>query len=161
MNLAARDLEILSRKVPLFKGASVAQVGAVLRLGKVVEHPQGTVLCRDGDVSDHMFILLVGSLVVHSGDVRLSGIEAVDIVGEMGMITGMPRSATVEVSADARLIRLNKDAIASLVEGEPVLAALLFRNMLELLSQRLRDNNINLVKTRLLADADADESAWI
>ena len=159
MNLVERDLEVLRRKVPLFKGATVEQVALILRMGTVVEFPPGTVLCRDGDESDHMYILLVGNLVVHSGDVRLSSIEAIDIVGEMGMISGMPRSATVEVSDGARLIRLDKDAFASLIEEEPALAARLFRNMLELLSQRLRDNNINLVKTRLLADAD--ESAWI
>jgi CRP-like cAMP-binding protein len=160
MNCTRLELDLLVAKVPLFKGMLPEQVQMALQVGRVVEYAHGKVLCRDGDSSDHMYILLVGSLQVRSGEVLLSLIEAVDVVGEMGMITDMPRSATVEVATAARLIRIEKSDFDTLLDHNPALAAGLFRNMLQLLSQRLRDNNINLVKTRLLAGMDTT-STWI
>ena len=47
-------------------------------------------LCHEGDESTAFFILISGTLKVRAGEISLGKVQAVDVVGEMGFITGMP-----------------------------------------------------------------------
>lgn len=78
MQMSPQDLENLVTRVPLFQGLTVDQVQRVLEAGEVLECKKGKVLCRDGDKSTALYILLVGRLVVRTGEVDLSHVDPRD-----------------------------------------------------------------------------------
>jgi voltage-gated potassium channel len=155
MNVTPEDLQKLIKAVPFFHHFSLEYIKKVLAVGKVVEVQQGRVLCRDGDESDRLFILLVGQLVVRAGEVILNHIDAVDIVGEMGMVTGMPRLATVEAATQVRLITIKKADFDLLLQQNAALAANVYKNILDSVCHRMRENNVHLVKLQLQSEYEA------
>ena len=106
------------------------------------------VLCRAGDESTELFILLSGELSIQSDDVDITRITPVDIVGEMGLITGLPRCATIEIVEDATLIKIDKQDLDEMLEEKHELAAIFYKNILGSLCQRLRKANVQFVETQ-------------
>ena len=81
--------------------------------------------------------------------------RAVDVVGEMGVITGMLRSATLEVESFARLIVIAKTEFEVLVEANDHMAAKIYRRLVDVLCRRLlRESNVQLVRTQIKALGD-------
>ena len=142
------NLESLKRvvdKVPAFNSLSGPQVYQVLKAGSIRSCKAGDILCEKGDESSEMFILLSGKLRVRIGVMELWRVSSAEIVGEMSLITGLPRTATVETIEDSALFVIKKESMDSLLEGNPDLAAKVYRNMLESLCQKLRDTDLLLV----------------
>ena len=95
--------------------------------------PGGAVLFERNEPSDALYIVLAGSLGVIPADSAdhertLPRIEAGETVGEIGMLTGVARSATVVALRDTSLLRVSKSAFESLVRLHPA-------GMLRLLAQ--------------------------
>lgn len=101
----------------------------------------GEVLFREGEPSDSVYLILDGEVeILRSQDgraVRLGTRKAGEIIGEMGVIRDLPRSATVRVVADAKVSRIAKDQFLSAFGGENKLAL----NILKMLCQRLGDSD--------------------
>lgn len=83
-------------------------------LSRTVErhYSPGTVLCREGDAPDGMYLLdegrvLVESVTIDGAAVGLNVIDAGDVVGEQALLAGVPRSATVTAvrATSVRLLR--------------------------------------------------------
>jgi NTE family protein len=96
--------------------------------------PGGTVLFEKKEPSDAFYVVLAGSLgALVGGDSPdqagwVHRVDAGETVGEIGMITGHPRSATVIALRDTSLLRITKPAFETLVRVAP-------RTMLRLLAQ--------------------------
>ncbi|MDP6039908.1 MAG: cyclic nucleotide-binding domain-containing protein [Candidatus Latescibacteria bacterium] len=138
-----RHLKIVE-KIPFVNGLSMHQVQQVLKAGSLETMSTGQMLCRDGEKSMALYILLAGELAVKDGDTELARIEPVDIVGEMGVVTNQPRCATIEVLRDVTMISVNKMKFDVLLKNDVDMAARIYRNMLNSLSQKLRTNNTRL-----------------
>ena len=154
MKIRVQNIAEVRDKIPLFRGLSNDQVQAIVDVGNLIELEERRVLCHEGDASTAFFILLSGGLKVRAGEVALGKIRAVDVVGEMGVITGMPRSATLEVEEAARLIVIDKDDFAALLADDYCMAAIVYRKLVDVLCHRLRESNVQLVKTQLKALSD-------
>jgi NTE family protein/lysophospholipid hydrolase len=84
----------------------------------------GTVLFREGDVSDHVYLVVNGRLrvVAAEPDGRERVLEEVgrgSAVGEVALLTGEPRAATVFAVRDTYLLRLSKNAYDELLDRYP------------------------------------------
>jgi MFS family permease len=84
------------------------------------EHvPAGTVVLREGDAADHLFLLVVGSceVRVHRDGVELplGLMEAPDFFGEIGVLQQRPRTATVVTRSDCELLRIEGADFAATV----------------------------------------------
>jgi CRP-like cAMP-binding protein/predicted acylesterase/phospholipase RssA len=100
--------------------------------------PRGHVLCRQGDPSNSFFIIISGRMQVliedDSGETRRVGeMSPGESVGEMGVFTGDPRSATIVASRDSELLEFSKQEFDELTSQYPQL----MRQLLRLLIQRL------------------------
>jgi len=142
-----RHIKIVE-KIPFVRNLSMHQVQQVLHIGRLETHPVGHLLCKEGEKSHAMFILLAGELAVKDGHMHLAQIVPVDIVGEMGVITNQPRCATIEVVKDATLITVGKMQFDALLKQDVDMAARIYKNMLDSLSQKLRSNNERLSETQ-------------
>lgn len=99
----------------------------------------GSVLFERGAPGDSMYLVRSGSLGIFagrsSGNPRLIGIvRPGETVGEMGIISSQPRSATVAAIRDTELLRLAKPGFDFLLENHPNFAA----GLIQLLVDRLR-----------------------
>jgi len=133
----------LLRGIPLFSGLGQDQVQAIARAGELQNAAKGAIVIREDESQGRgLFVLLEGEAkVVLTGT---DGREAVlafltegDFFGEMSLLDGDPRSATVRASTDTRLLVLKRDAFFDLLRAFPEIAI----SMLAELSTRLRNAN--------------------
>ena len=145
----ADTLKKITDKVPAFRDLTTRQLHGMIQAGETIVSEQGTVLCKEGETSTDMFILLSGELSVETNNMQLTAVKTSDIVGEMSLITGLPRSATIKVVKEATLFIVRKQEFDSLMRENADLAAKVYRNMLLSLCSKLRDTNIHLVASSL------------
>lgn len=92
---------------------------------KVVNYPKGTVICKEGETGDCMYALHWGTVGVYTGygtatEQKLADLYTSDFFGELGMIEGEPRSATVAVTSDEATIEIIcPDDLEELFEKNP------------------------------------------
>jgi len=133
----------LLRGIPLFSGLGQDQVQAIARVGEIQSAAKGAIIIREDETQSRgLFVLLEGEAkVVLTGS---EGREAViaflsegDFFGEMSLLDGDPRSATVRASGETRLLFLKRDSFFELLRTFPEIAI----SMLAELSTRLRNAN--------------------
>src|SRR5215468_7819954 len=109
--------------LPLFRGLDEAALVAIAAELEWVELPGGTVLFREGDPAESLYVVTAGSLEVllkgAEGDRPVAQIGVGETVGEMGLIAGAPRSATVAALRDSELVRLDRPAYDKLIAAHP------------------------------------------
>jgi MFS family permease len=113
-------------RLPLFAGVSNAAVERALDRFEVVTVDAGDVIIRQGDRADRFYIVESGSLVVHQRDTQgteheLRRLGPDSVFGELGLLTGAPRSATVEALTDGVVLALDGPAFLDLVGGPAAL----------------------------------------
>jgi len=106
--------------------------------------PEGTVLIRQNDPSDDVYVLESGRLVVEVVNpegtrIRLRTIRPGVVVGEVSMYTGVPRTANVVAGTPSVVLRLSEESIEQMEAAEPELAAQVHRWLARTLSERLSD----------------------
>ena len=101
----------------------------------------GECICQVNGQSDEMYILLSGQLGVYNeGQILLANIDPVAPVGEMGLITGQPRSATVSALCDSNLLVLRKVTFDRLMRSNGKLCVQVYRSVIEAMGQRLGES---------------------
>lgn len=75
----------------------------------------------------------------------VSLVTAVDIVGEMGIFSGEPRSATVYAKTDSVLLKINRYELFGLLEANKSINNLFQLGMINNLSDKLRKTNKKIV----------------
>jgi NTE family protein len=108
----------------MFEGLEPALLEAIAREIEWFSLPGGTTLFDSGDPPDALYIVVSGHLGAYAltpeGYRRAVGsVSAGETVGEMALISGKPRSATVIALRDSELGRLSADAFARLMLSHP------------------------------------------
>jgi CRP-like cAMP-binding protein len=124
----------LLRNVTLFAGLSQRQLEQVARLAEEVDVPAGNRLAAAGEIGHELFIIVDGHASVNTPDNRMVSLRAGDFFGEMSLIDGGPRSATVTASTPMKLLVIGHREFWSLLNAAPQLSAKIMRA----LSERLR-----------------------
>jgi CRP/FNR family cyclic AMP-dependent transcriptional regulator len=87
-----------------------------------IQVPKGTVLFRQGDPAEHMFVVAEGRVRITLGagaELREIGVLGPgEFFGELSLLSGMARSATAETIEDSRLLVVGRDAFAMLVQDD-------------------------------------------
>jgi CRP-like cAMP-binding protein len=120
------DHELLKR-IPFF--AEVLDEAALDQLAKAAtrsEFDHGTVLIREGDPGESMFVIVRGALgvAIRDGgkDRRVATLHDDEIVGEMSLLTGAPRAATVTALRPTETLEITRDALKPILDASPELA---------------------------------------
>lgn len=114
-----RDLRAV-RSVPLF--SSVAEKDQLEMASSIEEVllPPGSSVFEEADPPDYFYILEEGSVEVIGGGNFLRALEAPDFFGEVGLVTGERRSASIRTRTAVTLLRLSRDRFVPLVMEDPV-----------------------------------------
>ena len=91
-----------------------------------------------------MYLLLSGKLFVKTEEVDLGKIDPIGLVGEMGVVTGQPRSATIVASEDSRLFGIRRIQLDALLKKDPYLGMRVYKNLSHMLCDKLVVNNIRM-----------------
>lgn len=128
------------KSVPLFSSFSDEQIATVASWGQHRSYARGSAILRAGDETDGLYIILSGRVKVlipddQGHEVILSVMAAREFVGEMGLLDGLPSSATVEAMEPCEILRLPRTAFLSCLQGNGEVAMLVLRNLVK----RLRE----------------------
>ena len=137
---------MLKAAVPLFQGFTDDDIRAVVAACTISKFEESEVLFETGTPSTEMLLILSGALLVRTNTgVPLAQLSCPDTVGEMGVLTNKPRSATVEGAESGTVAILKQDDLSQLLNASASRSICLYKNVTDILSVRLRNENF-LVK---------------
>jgi CRP-like cAMP-binding protein len=122
------------QRVPLFSGFNGDELRRVAELSRIVEAPAGTVITQIGDAGDKFFIIIDGMAAVRTPVGSGSQLQPGDCFGEMSLVDGEPRSATIVATTDLRMLVVDRSHFWRLLDETPEL----MRRILTMLSRRVR-----------------------
>lgn len=128
-------------RIPLFAGCSTRDLDRLARATDEVTLSMGTALTRQGDIGREAFVLLSGTAEVQRDGATVAELGPGAVIGELALLDGGPRTATVVATTDVGVIVLNRPAFNAVLDEIPTLA----HQLLVTLAHRLR-----------AADADDD-----
>ena len=121
------ELHEMIAEIPLFEGLQPEQLQRIVGAARVVVIPAGDMLFSQGDRGDAMFFIVRGA--VHISIVDEAGVDRPidvlgggDILGEMALMTGEPRTASALCATAVTLVRLSRDAFESAIVESAELA---------------------------------------
>jgi CRP-like cAMP-binding protein len=120
--------------VPLFQACTRRQLRAVARIAEIYDAAPGTVLIRAGEPGEEFFLIVEGTARVHVSAKKRLRLEPGDFFGEMSLLDGEPRSATVVADTSLRLLVIGRRNFAALLDKVPGMTL----NLLATLSRRVR-----------------------
>jgi CRP-like cAMP-binding protein len=124
----------LIKGVPLFAGASKAELEEIAGIADEVDLPAGRTLIKEGDSGREFFVLIEGT-----ADVTQEGREVRkimgpgDFFGEIALISKAPRTATITTTSPIRALVITDRAFRQLLEHSPQIAV----TVLNALAERL------------------------
>jgi CRP/FNR family transcriptional regulator, cyclic AMP receptor protein len=128
-------------RTALFEGLTPEELGAVASSMRERTFEPREVICRAGDAGDSVLLILDGLARVLLEDVNSGELKAVarlrrgDVVGEMSVVTGEPRTATVIAGARTTALELGREGFADLISAHPRILA----NLNQILSRKLAE----------------------
>jgi CRP-like cAMP-binding protein len=134
-------VELLGR-LPLFENCTRKELAEIASIMVEAERPSGALLTREGQDGGLMFVIVEGTADVVSGDPGQDGGRTVishlkdgDVVGELSLIDGQARSASVVATSPVQLLEIVADDFHRLVYKSPKFVKALLRS----LSLRVRE----------------------
>jgi CRP-like cAMP-binding protein len=104
----------------------------------------GKVVCRQGDPGDAAYLIIDGEADIvlegPAGPLTVATLGANEIVGEMSILTGAPRNATVRAKGRLVALRIAKDPFMRMVREFPAMAV----SIMQELAHRVEANNNQL-----------------
>lgn len=117
----ARVDEQLLFSIPMFALLSDAERAELLKVARPVMYSAGEVIVRQGDPGGSLFVIRRGDVAVTLAGAqgRVAHLQAGDVFGEMSLLTGEPRSATVMAENDCELFEIDANGFRRLVLANP------------------------------------------
>jgi CRP-like cAMP-binding protein len=121
---------VVLREAPLFAGLSGEELYPVGEIAQPAEFAAGQVVVKQGDPGDALYVVAEGTLRVTKGEVLLREIGPGAVFGEMALLDGAPRAATVEAVTAAKLLQVPRAEFESLLDESPEIARAVIRMLL-------------------------------
>ncbi len=132
--MAAQNVSNSLARVPIFSGCSKRELAIISRASKEVIHREGTVIAREGERGIGLFLILDGHCKVTIGGKTKARLGPGDFFGEVALLDGGPRTATVTATSQVRLVGITGWVFRGLLMEHPSIAL----KTLEAVAGRLR-----------------------
>jgi CRP/FNR family cyclic AMP-dependent transcriptional regulator len=125
-----RDQKIeLMKNVPLFSRCNKKQLAAIASLADLIQVQAGTELITEGAQGREFMVIVEGAGEVRRKGRKISTLGPGDFIGEMALISGGPRNATVRTTSDASLLVVTDRQFWRLLDEAPGIQASVLRAM--------------------------------
>jgi diguanylate cyclase (GGDEF)-like protein len=150
--------------IPLFSGLRKTQIQALMMASALRKIEAGQVLFHKGEASDFMYAIVSGAFdvldpVTAAGNCgnpglwkRIAHLGQGDVVGEMGLLRSVPRSATVIAADEGELLLISWKIIQRLQWLYPPIAHKFFHNLMNIICDRLEQSNRCLTELKCADD---------
>jgi len=134
----------LLARIPFFTDLPADELDRIMAQLEIVNLQSGEILFREGDAGEHMYIVVSGDLEIlmapnTDNELILNRVPQGEYIGEMSLITGAPRTASVRAHGDVVLLSMSRAQLMDLLQSHPQLAS----TMVHVLSHRLDNTNIS------------------
>jgi CRP/FNR family cyclic AMP-dependent transcriptional regulator len=155
-----QEIELL-RETEIFRNLTDPQIAKLLKVSRNLSFPEGTVIMREGDEGDTMYLILEGtvevakSLVIEDGDEEARETNKVftrldasghAVFGEMALLERMRRTATIKTVTKCRFYEIARDAFLGLLDTDHEMGYRILMNMARIVSARLRKADEDTIK---------------
>lgn len=152
MIMNAEDLSRMMSGSTLLAAWGAAELQDLLERAALCPMKKGDVLLHQGDVGDHLVIVLDGtirvSMVASNGrEIILDYLEPGSVIGEIAMLDGGERTASVTALGEGKYVKIGSRAFREVLEKHPSVAWRLLRDM----ARRLRNANNTIESDRAFA----------
>jgi hypothetical protein len=111
-------------QTPLFEGFEQAELAAVIRGLQFLSFQPGDIMVGEGAPGDSMFIIAEGTAKAYIKDrkgypMMIKELVTGDFFGEVSVLTGKPRTATVTAATEVEVLELDKKTLDSISESHP------------------------------------------
>jgi putative oxidoreductase len=144
------------------KGAAESAGLKLCHLGQEVSVPAGTRIVSQGETPEYFYVIQSGRVRVFRETedrirTELTELPAGSYFGEVALITGQPRTASVEAAVDSKLIKVSKEEFDRLLDQNPRLARHIIQQLADWLvagDRRLETEVVHQVKLRQVSYFD-------
>ena len=158
--LTKDDIKFL-QNIKLFDGLKLEDIEKFCSIMNPVSFKAGEIIVQEGEEGDSMYIFREGKVeITHHITLRLKSgqweeaekamavldAKTVGFFGEMSLVTGAPRSATIKAITDCKLYEIHRDTFEIFALKEPYIAYRIMFNIAKVLSNRVRNMNENILK---------------
>lgn len=153
-------LRFLLRQVSYFENCTNAQLRVLIEQGYRQSYTPDQVIFRENDSGESFYVILSGQVEVFSQklDRRIATLAVGDFFGEISLLTGTPRTATMRVLEATTLFVVDRQALQKLLENHKTLAEEIAKS----LSQRQQVlEELGLTQIMPLDSAENDPFIWI
>lgn len=119
----AHQLAILTERVQYFESLTQAQKTTLLAYVDEQHLEPSAVLAEQGQTSDALYFVVAGQLEVLDGAATIATLERGACAGEVGLLSGAPRTRTLRTAGGARVLRLAREDMVQMIDEAPALAA--------------------------------------
>jgi CRP/FNR family cyclic AMP-dependent transcriptional regulator len=127
-----QEFEVL-RRVPFFAEIEPAKLKLLAFMSERAGFDDGKVLFRQGDPGDAAYLIIDGQVEIvlegPAGPMTVATLGANDIVGDMAILTGAPRAATVRAKGRLVALRIAKDPFMRMVREFPNMAVSIMQEL--------------------------------
>ncbi|HEX2501176.1 MAG TPA: mechanosensitive ion channel family protein [Methylomirabilota bacterium] len=160
-----RRIADLLRGVEFLEALTSEQLEHLASEARIVPYPVGGAVVRQGDEGDSLFLVAGGrvEVSVHAptggAERRLATLGPGDYFGEMSLLTGAPRSATIRAVEETGLVVLRKEALRPLLVADPTVLERLSKTLAR--RQAERDDAIHRAATSEYEGPGADRAGHL
>ena len=119
----------LMKAVPLFAGCSKAELQKLAALADELDLGEGATLIREGERGREFIVIVDGTVRVTRGGKKLRDLGAGDFIGEIALVSDVPRTATVTATSPVRLLVVTDRAFRGLIEQMPSIATMVLQSL--------------------------------
>jgi predicted acylesterase/phospholipase RssA/CRP-like cAMP-binding protein len=141
----------IAARHPLFAGLRGEELDAIQSSMRSRQFEAQEIICRAGEPGDSLLLIESGLARVILEDRVVAKLRRGDVVGEMALVTGEPRSATVVAAVPTETLELRRQDFGALVARHPQLLA----NLNQILSQKLAETTARVGEPRARGEAVA------
>ncbi len=135
--MLARDSKVeLIQAVPLFADCSRRELRAIATAVDEVVVPAGYTLTKEGSTGKELIVIVEGAAEVRRRGRKINELGSGDFLGEIALVSGVPRTATVRTTTPTHALVLTAQAFRSLMRSTPSMQP----KILEALARRLPDD---------------------
>jgi flavin reductase (DIM6/NTAB) family NADH-FMN oxidoreductase RutF len=127
--------EHLLADAPVFGALPPEQLQRLLAAGDEREFQDGEAIVRAGEPGSELYVVLEGTVRIERGGRTLATFGAGEVVGEVAVLDGRPRSADIVAAERVRCLTVSREALRRAIEAEPQVAW----ELLGVMASRLRD----------------------
>ena len=138
MRLFSQDTKVQALKgAPLLEGLSRKELVELARVCEDLEVESGKVLCKEGQIGHEFFVIVDGKVQITQKGRRVRTLNSGDFLGEIALITEMPRTATGTAETPVRLFVLTRRDFRDVLAKNPNVE----RKVLRTLARRLAETS--------------------